>query len=144
MTYGLRSYKPKISIWKYFIMPVQLWKKLIIIIIICIIRNIRCVRPSDKSNRFLNCRSNTISTYLHHKNTTCTYLHHSRYVHTLQKTIKHQLGNTRYYALSGRIGKVVASYAEGCRVDSRQRLHRFILYCERVAQEVVSLRRWGG
>ena len=28
------------------------------------------------------------------------------------------------YTLSGRIGNVVASYAEGCRVDSRQRLGR--------------------
>ena len=43
----------------------------------------------------------------------------------------------RRHTLSGNIGKVVASYAEGCRVDTRQRLHRFILctrrseYCQR-------------
>ena len=29
----------------------------------------------------------------------------------------------KYHSLSGRIGKVVASHAEGCRVDSRQWLH---------------------
>ena len=33
--------------------------------------------------------------------------------------------------LSGRIGKVVARHAKGCRVDSRQRLYRFILYTRR-------------
>ena len=36
-----------------------------------------------------------------------------------------------YAALSGRIGKVVASHAEGCRVDSRRGLHRFILCTRR-------------
>ena len=35
------------------------------------------------------------------------------------------------YTLSSRIGKVVASHAEGRRVDSRQRLHRFILCTSR-------------
>ena len=36
-----------------------------------------------------------------------------------------------FYTLSGRIGKVVASHAEGCRVDSWLRLHRFILCTRR-------------
>ena len=31
------------------------------------------------------------------------------------------------YIVSGRIGKVVASHAECCRVDSRQSVHRFML-----------------
>ena len=35
-----------------------------------------------------------------------------------------------FHALSGRIGKMVASQAGGCRVDSRPRLHLFIL-CKR-------------
>ena len=35
------------------------------------------------------------------------------------------------YALNSLIGKVVASHAEGCIVDSRQRLRRFILCTRR-------------
>ena len=35
------------------------------------------------------------------------------------------------FTLSGRICKVVASYAEGCMVDSHQRLHIFILCTRR-------------
>ena len=36
-----------------------------------------------------------------------------------------------YYTISGRIGKVVASHADGCKVDSRLRMHRFILCTRR-------------
>ena len=40
-----------------------------------------------------------------------------------------RVAHTKAWArtLSGRTGKMVASHAEGCRVDSRQSLHRFIL-----------------
>ena len=41
----------------------------------------------------------------------------------------------------GRIGKVVASHAEGCWVDSQLRLHR---YYARVAQLVLLIRVGGG
>ena len=37
------------------------------------------------------------------------------------------------FNLSGSIGKVVASHAEGWRVESRQRMHRFILCTRRSA-----------
>ena len=35
------------------------------------------------------------------------------------------------YTMSGRIGKMAASHAECCRVDSGQKLHRFVLCTRR-------------
>ena len=41
--------------------------------------------------------------------------------------------------LSGLIGKAVTSYAEGCRVDSRQKLHRFLLALHRLPRFLLAL-----
>ena len=46
-----------------------------------------------------------------------------------------------YDTLSGRIGKVVASHAKGCRVTTRLRLHRLILCTKHSG--VLPMRVWG-
>ena len=45
--------------------------------------------------------------------------------------LDYNIGTHILHTLSGRICKVVASHAQGCRVDSRLRLHRFILCTRR-------------
>ena len=51
----------------------------------------------------------------------------------LQKSqlLKSYIIIAKSHTLCGRIGKVVASYAERCKVDCRHRLHRFIMCTRR-------------